>query len=218
MGKYEKYIDAGVKFVNPDHAYIDDEVEIGEGTLIGPCVTLEGKVKIGKNCIIGQNCRIVASDIGDSTEVQQSVLIESKIGKDCQVGPFAYIRPNSVIGNKVKIGDFVEVKNSNIGDGTKASHLTYIGDSDIGKSVNLGCGVIFVNYNGKEKQRSTIEDGVFVGCNVNIISPVLVRKNAYIAAGTTVTRNVPAGALSVGRTKEKILENWVKRKGLEGRE
>ncbi|MPN50577.1 Bifunctional protein GlmU [bioreactor metagenome] len=136
------------------------------------------------------------------------------MGNNTNIGPFAYLRPGSVIGNDVKVGDFVEVKNSSVGDGTKASHLTYIGDSDVGENVNIGCGVIFVNYDGKEKHRSVVKSGSFVGCNVNLVSPVVVEEGAYVAAGTTVTRNVPKGALCVGRAREKNIEGWVARRGL----
>jgi bifunctional UDP-N-acetylglucosamine pyrophosphorylase/glucosamine-1-phosphate N-acetyltransferase len=130
------------------------------------------------------------------------------------VGPFAYIRPGSIIGNHCRIGDFVEIKNSSIGDRTKVSHLTYVGDADLGSGINVGCGVVFVNYDGREKHRSVVDDGVFIGCNVNIISPVKVGEGAYIAAGGTVTSDVPSGALHVAREREKYIEGWVERRGL----
>ncbi len=209
-----KHLSNGVKFIDLKAAYIDESVTIGKGTIIYPGVILEGNTAIGENCMIGQNSRIVDSRIGEGNEVQSSVILKSKVGNHTTIGPFAYLRPNSTLGDHVKVGDFVEVKNSSIGNGSKASHLTYIGDSDIGEEVNLGCGVVFVNYDGKNKHRSVVEDGAFVGCNVNIVSPVTVDKGAYIAAGTTVTRNVPEGALCVGRAKEKHFEGWVERRGL----
>ena len=175
---------------------------------------LEGKVSIGENCVIGQNSRIVDSTIGDGTRVDSSVVLESTIGKDTKVGPFAYLRPNSHVGDQCKVGDFVEVKNSTMGDGSKASHLTYIGDSDVGKNVNLGCGVVFVNFDGSKKYRSVVEDDAFIGCNCNLVSPVHVGEKAYVAAGTTITRDVPAGALHVGRQKDRSIEGWVERKGI----
>ena len=209
-----KHLEAGVEFVDLYAAYIDEEVEIGEGTVIGPCVTLKGRTVIGKNCIIGQNCRIEDSVIGDGVEVQSSVILESRVGEETKVGPFAYLRPKSNVGSHCKIGDFVEVKNSNFGDGSKASHLTYIGDSDVGEKVNLGCGVVFVNYDGSQKYRSVVEDGAFIGCNVNLVSPVHVGKGAYVAAGSTITEDVPGDALYVARARGRIIENWVKNKGI----
>jgi bifunctional UDP-N-acetylglucosamine pyrophosphorylase/glucosamine-1-phosphate N-acetyltransferase len=141
-----------------------------------------------------------------------SVLTECAVGEGSTVGPFAYLRPDADVGKNVKIGDFVEIKNSRIGDGTKVSHLTYVGDSDLGENINLGCGVVFVNYDGREKHRSVVGEGAFIGCNVNIVSPVNVGENAYIAAGTTVTTDVPAGSLSVGRARTKHIPGWVERR------
>ncbi|HWQ78055.1 MAG TPA: hypothetical protein VN381_04525 [Anaerovoracaceae bacterium] len=209
-----RHLSNGVRFIDLKAAYIDETVEIGNGTVIYPGVILEGNTVIGENCIIGQNTRAVDSIIGNGTEVQSSVILESKVGNDTKVGPFAYLRPHSTIGNRVKVGDFVEIKNSSLGDGSKAPHLTYIGDADVGEKVNLGCGVVFVNYDGKNKHRSVVKDGAFVGCNVNLVSPVIVEEGAYIAAGTTVTHDVPKEALCVGRTKEKNIEGWVVRRGL----
>ncbi|MDD2189910.1 MAG: UDP-N-acetylglucosamine diphosphorylase [Eubacteriales bacterium] len=209
-----KHLSAGVKFVDLKMAYIDEQVIIGKGTIIYPGVILEGNTKIGENCVIGQNSRIVGSEIGNGTEIQSSVILESNVGNHTKIGPFAYLRPNSKLGDNVKVGDFVEVKNSFIGNGSKASHLSYIGDSDVGEDVNIGCGVVFVNYDGKNKHRSVIKDGSFLGCNVNIVSPVVVEEGAYIAAGTTVTGNVPAGSLCIGRAKEKNIEGWTVKRGL----
>lgn len=209
-----EYMEAGVIFLDIDTVFIDEGVKIGEGTVIEPCVQIRGVTEIGVNCLIGQNSRIEKSVLSDNVNVLSSVVLESKIGEGTKVGPFAYLRPNSVIGRECKIGDFVEVKNSTLGDGTKASHLTYIGDSDLGNDINLGCGVVFVNYDGTNKHRSTIEDGAFIGCNTNLVSPVNVGEGAYIAAGTTVTKNVPDDALCVGRTRQKVIEGWAKERGL----
>lgn len=209
-----EYMEAGVTFLDIDTVFIDDGVEIGEGTVIEPCVQIRGKTEIGANCLIGQNSRVENSILSDEVKVLSSVVLESRIGSGTNVGPFAYLRPNSVVGRNCKIGDFVEVKNSTLGDGTKASHLTYIGDSDLGNDINLGCGVIFVNYDGTNKYRSTIEDGAFIGCNTNLVSPVNVGKGAYIAAGTTVTKDVPEDALCVGRARQKVIEGWAEERGL----
>ena len=209
-----EYMEAGVNFIDVRTAYIDEGVKIGAGTTIYPCVAIEGNVEIGKNCTIGQNSRIKDSVIGDGTSVQSSVILESSVGSETSVGPFAYLRPNSHVGNKCKVGDFVEIKNSKLGDGAKASHLTYVGDSDVGERVNLGCGVVFVNYDGSKKHRSVVEDDAFIGCNVNLVSPVHVGRNAYVAAGSTITNDVPDGALYVARAKGKSLEGWVEKKGI----
>ena len=208
------YLEAGVRFIDIRTAYIDEGVTIGAGTVIYPCVVIEGDVTIGENCTIGQNSRIKDSVIGDDTSIQSSVILESKDGSGTSVGPFAYLRPNSEVGDGCKVGDFVEIKNSKLGDGAKAAHLTYVGDSDVGERVNLGCGVVFVNYDGSRKYRSVVEDGAFIGCNVNLVSPVHVGKDAYIAAGSTITEDVPDGALYVARAKGRTLEGWVEKKGI----
>ena len=208
------YMEAGVNFIDLKIAYIDEGVKIGKGTTIYPCVVIEGDVTIGEDCVIGQNTRIKDSVIGNGTTIQSSVILESKVGNETTVGPFAYLRPNSDIGNKCRVGDFVEIKNSKLADGAKASHLTYVGDSDVGEKVNLGCGVVFVNYDGSKKYRSVVEDGAFIGCNVNLISPVHVGKGAYVAAGSTITEDVPDGALYVARSRGKTVEGWVEKKGI----
>lgn len=209
-----RYMEEGVVFTDLKMAYIDEGVRIGRGTTIYPCAVIEGDVTIGENCVIGQNTRIKDSVIGDNTTIQNSVILESRVGSDTTVGPFAYLRPNSNVGSGCKVGDFVEIKNSTLGDGAKASHLTYIGDSDVGERVNLGCGVVFVNYDGSRKYRSVVEDGAFIGCNSNLVSPVHIGKNAYVAAGSTITKDVPEGALYVARARGKSLEGWVEKRGI----
>ena len=204
----------GVEFVDIRQAYIDEEATVGAGTVIGPCVTIEGKTQIGKNCFIGQNSKLKDAVIGDGVNIESSVILEAQIGDGTKVGPFAYLRPGTTVGKNCRVGDFVEIKNSSLGDGTKAAHLTYIGDSDLGKEINLGCGVVFVNYDGKHKYRSVIKDGAFIGCNVNIVSPVTVGEKAYIGAATTVTKDVPDGVLYVGRPQNKTIPGWVERTGL----
>lgn len=210
----KKHQENGVVFVDINTAYIGESVKIGKGTVIYPTVVIEGETAIGEDCIIGMCTRIADSTIGDKTEIQNSVVTESKIGSETKVGPFAYLRPKSNVGNKCKVGDFVEMKNANFGDGSKASHLTYIGDADVGEGVNLGCGVVFVNYDGTNKFRATVKDGAFVGCNSNLVSPVTVEEGAYIAAGSTITEDVPEGALYIARSRGKIIKEWVKRRGL----
>lgn len=202
----------GVTFIDPAAAYIDFDVQIGRDTRIGPGVILRGKTVIGEDCEIGQNCRIEDSVIGNGVSIQSSTILESTVGDETTIGPCAYLRPHAHLGRKVKIGDFVEVKNASIGDGSKASHLAYIGDADVGREVNIGCGVVFVNYDGINKFRSVVEDDAFIGSNSNLIAPVHVEKQGYIAAGTTISRDVPEGSLVVGRPKERVIPTWGARK------
>ena len=208
------HMEKGVTFVDINTAYIGEEVKIGPGTVIGPCVTLEGKTTIGCDCRIMQNTRIADSLIEDHVEIQSSVIFESSVGEGTKVGPFAYMRPNSRVGKNCKVGDFVEIKNSSFGDGSKASHLTYIGDSDVGCDVNLGCGVVFVNYDGTNKYRSTVGDGAFIGCNSNLVSPVTVGDGAYVAAGSTVTEDVEGDAHYIARARGVKKQGWVSSKGI----
>ncbi len=207
-------LEQGVELVDIRSAFIDEDCRIGSGTKIYPGAVIEKGSVIGRDCTIGPGSRIENSVIGDRTRIQHSVILESQVGEDTDVGPFAYLRPHSMVGNRCKVGDFVEVKNSVIGDGSKASHLSYIGDSDVGRNVNIGCGVVFVNYDGSRKHRSTVGDGSFIGCNANLVSPITLGEGSYIAAGSTVTTDVPADALCVARARGRILEGWVSRRGL----
>ncbi|WP_058486513.1 bifunctional UDP-N-acetylglucosamine diphosphorylase/glucosamine-1-phosphate N-acetyltransferase GlmU [Defluviitalea phaphyphila] len=206
----KKHMQEGVTIIDPENTYIEPEVVIGMDTIIYPGTYLQGNTIIGENCIIGPNSRICNSKIGDEVKIENSVILESEVNSNTTVGPFAYIRPNSNIGENVKIGDFVEIKNSNIGNNTKVSHLTYIGDADVGERVNFGCGTVVVNYDGKKKHRTIIEDDAFIGCNTNLVSPVKVHKKAFTAAGSTITKDVPQKALGIARTRQINKENWVK--------
>ncbi|MCX7711976.1 MAG: bifunctional UDP-N-acetylglucosamine diphosphorylase/glucosamine-1-phosphate N-acetyltransferase GlmU [Clostridia bacterium] len=206
---------SGVTILDPNSTYIDEGVKIGMDTVIYPNTVIEGKTVIGENCTIGTNCRIVSSHIGNEVEVLNSVILESAIEDEVKIGPFAYIRPESKIGRKVKIGDFVEIKKSVIGEKTKIPHLTYVGDAEIGKNVNLGCGTIVVNYDGKKKHKTIVGDHAFVGCNSNLVSPVVVGEGAYIAAGSTITEEVPQDALAIARSRQVNKEDWVNKKGLQ---
>lgn len=210
----KRHMKNGVTIIDPDSTYIDEDVEIGIDTVVYPSTIIEGKTKIGEDCIIGPGSRLVNAQISDRVEVKNSVVLESSIDNDTKVGPFAYVRPGSVIGKNVKIGDFVEIKKSVIGDKTKISHLTYVGDAEVGKNVNLGCGVVVVNYDGKKKNKTIIGDNAFVGCNVNLISPVEVKDNAYVAAGSTITEEVPEYSLAIARSRQTIKEDWVIKKGM----
>jgi bifunctional UDP-N-acetylglucosamine pyrophosphorylase/glucosamine-1-phosphate N-acetyltransferase len=169
---------------------------------------------IGKKCFIGTNTHINDTKINDNTSILSSYINDAVIGKNCYIGPFAYIRPNSVIGENIKIGDFVEIKNSTINNNTKVSHLTYIGDSDVGSNVNFGCGTVTVNYNGSKKFRTCIKDNAFIGCNTNLIAPVTVGDSAYIAAGSTITNNVPDDTLAIARERQTNKINYFSNKDL----
>ena len=203
----------GVSIIKYENTRIGPDVKIGMDTIIYPGVIIEGNTTIGENCIIGQNCRLVDMKIGDNVEIWDSTCLESEIGDGTSVGPYAYLRPGSVVGKDCKIGNFVEVKNAIVGDGSKASHLSYIGDAHIGKDVNFGCGAITVNYDGKKKHRTIVEDDAFIGCNTNLIAPVTVGKGAYTAAGSTITDDVPPGDLGIARARQVNKENWVARRG-----
>ncbi len=200
----------GVTIISPDNTYIGDDVDIGIDTIIYPGCVIEGKTKIGSDCEIGPDTRLINMTVADNVTIQYTVAMDSKIGSKTKVGPFAYIRPNSDIGENRKIGDFVEVKNSVIGNNTKVSHLTYVGDSDVGERINFGCGTVTVNYDGHKKYRTVIEDDVFIGCNANLVAPVTLKKGSYVAAGSTITTNVPEKALAVARNRQKNIEGWVK--------
>ncbi|MBU6136352.1 bifunctional UDP-N-acetylglucosamine diphosphorylase/glucosamine-1-phosphate N-acetyltransferase GlmU [Clostridium tertium] len=204
----------GVTLIDSSTTYIGDDVEIGRDTIIYPGNVLEGNTKIGEGVILYPNSRISNSIILNNVEIQSSVIIDSQIGERTTVGPFAYIRPESVIGSGARIGDFVEIKKSTIGNNTKVSHLTYIGDASVGENCNFGCGTVVVNYDGQKKHKTTIGNNSFIGCNTNLVSPVNVEDNTYIAAGSTITNDVKEGELAVARAKQRNIEGWVTKKGL----
>jgi bifunctional UDP-N-acetylglucosamine pyrophosphorylase/glucosamine-1-phosphate N-acetyltransferase len=211
------HMENGVTLVDPQSTYIGADVVIGQDTVIYPNNLLEGKTVLGKRVTLYPNSRIVDSQIGDDVTVTSSVILESVVGKKTSVGPFAYIRPQSVIGEEVKVGDFVEIKKSTIGNGTKISHLTYIGDAEVGEHVNFGCGTVVVNYDGKNKFKTVVEDHAFIGCNTNLIAPVTVHEGAFTAAGSTVTKDVPAGSLGIARAKQVNKEGWVQKRKESGK-
>lgn len=200
----EYHMDNGITIEDPNNTYIGKDVKIGEDTVILPNTIIEGNTVIGSDCVIGPNTRITSSSIKDCVTIAQSTILSSSIDNYSVVGPFAYLRPNSKIGEHVKIGDFVEIKNSTIDDHTKISHLTYVGDSDVGKNVNFGFGTVTVNYDGVSKHRTVIEDDVFLGCNTNLIAPVKVEKNSTTAAGSTISKDVPKNSLAIARVKEQV--------------
>lgn len=203
----------GVNFIDLLTAFIYPSVKIGRDTTIYPNVYIHGETTIGKNCTIYPNVRIVDSKISDNVVIKDSTVIEeSVVSEDAQVGPFAHLRPGTYLKESVKIGNFVELKKTVVGKGTKAMHLSYLGDAIIGEGANIGAGTITCNYDGRNKFQTVIEDGVFVGSDSQLVAPVTVRRGAYIGAGSTITREVPEFSLAVSRPKQTNIPDWVKRK------
>lgn len=208
----ESHVAAGVEIPCFDGVMIDESVTIGAGTQILPGTILRGDTSVGENCVIGPNSLIENSTVGSGAKLTSTQAYQSVIKSGVNIGPFVHIRPNSVVGENVHLGNFVEVKNSNIDTGTKVSHLTYVGDSDVGKRVNFGCGTVTVNYTGKAKFRTTIKDDAFIGCNTNLVAPVTVGEGAYTAAGSTITEDVPDVSLGIARARQVNKEGWVTRR------
>ncbi|MDA8387341.1 MAG: bifunctional UDP-N-acetylglucosamine diphosphorylase/glucosamine-1-phosphate N-acetyltransferase GlmU [Nitrospiraceae bacterium] len=203
----------GARFLAPETAFVDYGVKVAPGAVVHPNVHLQGATTVGKGCIIYPNARIIDSVIKEGAVILDSSLIESsEVGKNAQVGPFAHLRPGSRINPFAKIGNFVEIKNSTIGKGTKAMHLSYIGDARVGRSVNIGAGTITCNYDGARKMRTVIEDGCFIGSDSQLVAPVTVKKGSYVAAGTTVTNDVPGGSLAISRVRQKNVKGYVRKK------
>lgn len=207
-----KWMLEGVYFKNPSNVYIEENVRIGRDVEIYPDVILEGDTIIEDNVKIYGYTRIVNSHIAKDVTIESSLIEESFIGERTKVGPNAHLRPNSKIGKDCKVGNFVEIKNASLGDGTKAGHLAYVGDADVGRNVNIGCGVIFANYDGKDKFRSKVEDNAFIGSNSNLVAPVEIGENAYVAAGSTIITKVMKDSLSIARARQVDKIDWVKNK------
>jgi bifunctional UDP-N-acetylglucosamine pyrophosphorylase/glucosamine-1-phosphate N-acetyltransferase len=210
--KLEDLFSRGVKILDPQTTYIDWDVEVGEDVWIYPGVLIEGKSVIASCAHIGPYARIVESVVGERSRVEYSVVEHSRLAEDVTVGPFAHLRPGTELARGVRIGNFVEVKNSFVGEGTKALHLSYLGDATIGKAVNIGAGTITCNFDGKKKNPTFIEDEVFIGSNNSLVAPVRIGRGAYTAAGSTITQDVPPYALGVGRARQVNVEGWAKRK------
>ncbi|MCP3676655.1 MAG: bifunctional N-acetylglucosamine-1-phosphate uridyltransferase/glucosamine-1-phosphate acetyltransferase, partial [Deltaproteobacteria bacterium] len=203
----------GVTMVDPRSAYIDCGVSIGRDTTIYPNVFLEGESSIGTGCTIEEGCKIVDSSLAGGVTVKSNSLLEqSKIGREAVIGPLAHLRPGSTLAARAKVGNFVEIKNANIGVGSKINHLSYMGDADIGKGVNVGAGTITCNYDGRKKYRTTIRDGAFIGSDTQLVAPVTVGKDAYVGSGATITRDVPPRSLALSRTEQKNIEGWVEKR------
>ena len=210
--KNEELMAEGVTIMDPDSTYIDADVKVGRDTVIYPQTWLEGNTEIGEECEIGPSVRFQNMKVGNRVTGQFTYAHDAVIDDEVILGQFVHIRPNTHLSKKVKIGNFVEIKNSNVGEGTKLPHLSYIGDTDMGARVNMGCGSLTVNYDGKKKYRTTIGDDAFVGCNSNLVAPVTVEDHGYIAAGSTITDTVPSKGLAIARARQVIIENWKDRR------
>jgi bifunctional UDP-N-acetylglucosamine pyrophosphorylase/glucosamine-1-phosphate N-acetyltransferase len=203
----------GVTLLDPSTTFIDDDVTIGGGTVIHPGVTLEGRTRIGANCRIRSWVRITDSTIGDNVFINDScVIIESQVDDDGRVGPFAHLRPGSHMKDRSRVGNFVELKKTVLGEGSKASHLAYLGDATIGAGVTIGAGTITCNYDGVKKHPTVIEDGAFIGSDSQFIAPVTIGAGAYVAAGSSITEDVPPGALGVARGRQTNILDWARKR------
>jgi bifunctional UDP-N-acetylglucosamine pyrophosphorylase/glucosamine-1-phosphate N-acetyltransferase len=212
----DRLMEAGVTIIDPATTYVEDTVAIGPDTIVYPQVVLEGTTTIGAECVVQSGCHVRSSRLGDRVLLKPyCVLTDSVVEEDAQLGPFCHLRPQAVIGSRARIGNFIEIKKSRIGRGTKAPHVSYIGDSTIGERVNVGAGTIICNYDGVDKHETRIADGVFVGSNSTLVAPLTIGEGAYVAAGSTITRDVPPGALALGRAHQVEKAGWADRKARE---
>ena len=209
----EKLMREGVTFRNPSTVVIDSTVQIEPDTVVYPFVTLEGETRIGRDCVIEPGAHLINVRIGNDVHIKTGTVAEDAVIEDeASVGPYAHLRPGTRLGRKVKVGNFVETKKAVFGAGAKASHLSYIGDAEVGADVNIGAGTITCNYDGVRKHKTILEDGVFIGSDSQLVAPVRVGKGAYVGAGSTITKDVPPGSLALSRTPQKIVEGWAERK------
>lgn len=208
----KEYMINGVGIIDPKSTYIEYGATVERDVMIYPGTRIDRKSVIKEGAEI-YSSTIKNSTIGEDVIIRSSEIEDSSIGRGTTVGPYAHLRPNSHVGENCKIGNFVEVKNSNVGDGSKMSHLAYIGDADVGSGVNIGCGVVFVNYDGRDKFRAKVGDNAFIGSNANLVAPIEVEENGYVAAGSTITKKVLKGQLSLERAPQKNIDGWVERKG-----
>lgn len=202
---------SGVTVVDPASTFVDRKVQIGRDTVIYPFTFIEGNTVIGEDCIIGPGSRLINAVVGNGVSIQNSVVTESSMEDGCSIGPFSHLRPGNNLGREVKVGNFSEVKKSVVGDRSKVPHLSYVGDATIGKNVNIGAGTITCNYDGRNKWPTSIDDDVLIGSNTNLVAPVKIGSRSVTGAGSTITRDVPAGSLAVERAKAKVIPDWDKR-------
>jgi bifunctional UDP-N-acetylglucosamine pyrophosphorylase/glucosamine-1-phosphate N-acetyltransferase len=211
--RLEAFRAEGVTLLDPSTTFIDDDVTVGGGTVIHPGVTLEGRTRIGANCRIRSWVRITDSTIGDNVFINDScVIIESRVDDDGRVGPFAHLRPGSHMKDRSRVGNFVELKKTVLGEGSKAGHLAYLGDATIGAGVTIGAGTITCNYDGARKHPTVIEDGAFIGSDSQLVAPVTIGAGAYVAAGSSITDDVPAGALGIARGRQTNILDWARKR------
>ncbi|HEX7828107.1 MAG TPA: bifunctional UDP-N-acetylglucosamine diphosphorylase/glucosamine-1-phosphate N-acetyltransferase GlmU [Thermoanaerobaculia bacterium] len=209
----EQLLKDGVTFRNPNTVVIDSTVSIGADTVVYPFVTIEGKTRIGRNCVIEPGVHLIDVTIADDVHIKTGTVAENAIiDEHAAVGPYAHLRPGTKLGKKVKVGNFVETKKAVFGDGAKASHLSYIGDADIGADVNIGAGTITCNYDGVNKNKTIIEDGAFIGSDSQLVAPIRIGRGAYVGAGSTITKDVPPDSLALSRTPQRVIEGWASRK------
>jgi len=202
----------GVTIIDPSSTYIDSGVEIGCDSVVWPSSVIEGRTRVGEGCVIGPSSQLKNAEIGDGVTITHSVVESSTIGDGTRIGPFANIRPGCRIGKNVKLGDFVEAKNSVISDSVSMAHLTYLGDAEVGEGSNIGAGSITCNYDGFEKHKTEIGKKVFLGSNVTLVAPVRIGDGSLVAAGTVVTEDVPQDALAISRCKQSVKEGWAERR------
>ncbi len=207
-----EYADRGVRFVSFDGVVIAPDAVIGEGTLIHPGVEIRRGCTVGRGCVLSSGTVLEDSTVGDGCHINSTQIYSSVLEDGVKIGPFSHVRPGTRLRAGVKVGDFVEFKNADVGRDTKVAHLTYVGDADVGERVNFGCGTVISNYDGKKKYRTVIGSDAFIGCNTNLVAPVTVEDGAYTAAGSTITGTVPAGALAVARARQVNIPGWVERK------
>jgi bifunctional UDP-N-acetylglucosamine pyrophosphorylase/glucosamine-1-phosphate N-acetyltransferase len=217
--KHEELMAAGVTLVDPAATYVDVDVQIGADTIIHPGVLLEGATRIGQGCVIHAGSRLIDAELGDAVTVLNHCVISStRIGSHCSVGPFAHLRPESILGDGARVGNFVELKKTSLGAGSKANHLAYLGDATIGEQSNIGAGTITCNYDGVSKHQTTIGRGTFVGSNSTLVAPVAIGDGSYVAAGSAITDDVPADALAIARSRQENKPGWAARRRTTPRE
>ena len=206
--KRESLLSQGVTMLDPAAVWVEEQVRVGKGTVLLPGTILRGKTVVGENCTIGPNVMLTDTTVEDGATINAAQIEESIIRKGCEIGPYTHIRPHCDVGEGSKIGAFVQLKNCNLGKGTKMAHLTYVGDADVGERVNFGCGTVTCNYDGNAKFRTTIGSDCFVGCNTNLVAPVTLADGVYTAAGSTVTQDVEADALVIARARQTVKPGW----------
>jgi len=210
--KLEDLMAAGVTVVDPAATYVDAGVSIGCDTILWPQTFILGECSIGKGCQIGPGAHLVGTRIGDRVRVQYSMVEMSEVGDDCVIGPYAHLRPNTRLGAQVSVGNYAELKNTSVGRGTKIHHHSYLGDAEVGVGVNIGAGVVTVNYDGNSKHSTAIGDGAFIGCNANLVAPIVIGERGYVACGSSLTDDVPPGALAIARARQTVIAGWVDRR------